>query len=72
MTSIIQNYICKNTKHNNDLSEYLAIIVSISGKRQAATEGARCTKVPNNTIQSPISSSLYSSLRVPQSLHLQI
>lgn len=70
MTSIIQNFICKNAKYNNNLSEYLANTVSISGKRHAATEGDRCTKVPNNTIQSPISSSLYSSLRVPQSLHL--
>lgn len=56
--------------HANDLISYLANTVSISGKRHAATVGARCTKVPNNTIQRPISSSLYSSLRVPQSLHL--
>jgi len=57
--------------HNSYLIKYLANTVSISGKRHAATEGARCTKVPNKTIQSPISSSLYSSLRVPQSLHLK-
>lgn len=70
MTSIIQNYVCKNANYDNDLSDYLANTVSISGKRHAATDGDRCTKVPNNTMQSPISSSLYSSLRVPQSLHL--
>lgn len=50
--------------------KYLANMVSMSGNKHAATEGARCTKVPNSTIQSPISSSLYSSLRVPHSLHL--
>jgi hypothetical protein len=42
-------------------------MLSMSGSKGAAKAGSLCMKVPKVTIQSPISSSLYSSLTVPHS-----
>lgn len=41
----------------------------MSGNNGAAKAGSLCMKVPNIIIQSPISSSLYSSLTIPHSEH---
>lgn len=49
---------------------YLATMVSISGRREAAKDGSLWMKVPRITTQRPNSSSLYSSFIVPHSPHL--
>lgn len=51
------------------LMTYLDTMLNISGSRGAASAGSLCMNVPNITMQSPISSSLYSSLTIPHSEH---
>lgn len=51
------------------LVTYLDTMLNISGSKGAASAGSLCMNVPNITIHSPISSSLYSSLTIPHSEH---
>lgn len=55
----------------NETFTYLAMVLSISGNNGAANAGSLCINVPNTTMHSPNSSSLYSSRTAPHSEHLQ-